>query len=690
MAESWGSLIEPCRTSYLLKVPFFLLFFLIFPLSSAFSVSFDGNATVEAASLQDPKDMALLLLFKLQFQENPLSSWDANVPMSNWTGVTRSNQTGRVTGLNLTRFNLSGQVHPCLCNLTFLETLVLSHNSFNTSIPSCLWRLWSLRTLDLSYNMFTGVLPSTAFATMSQIIELDLSHNMLRGEIPMWIGNFSVILEKLNLGFNSFHGELPKSLLNLMTLKYLNLSHNSLIGNVGDFSQALVSLNLESNMLSGTLPCLFSSRESLTVLNLANNSILGGIPTCISSLGGLTQLNLSHNELRYGISPRMVFSERLCVLDLSYNELSGKIPSRIAEASDKSGLLLLDLSHNQFSGCFQLLALILNNNNLSGEIQPVLDALDSLKIFDIGNNKISGEIPLTLAGCKSLEVVDLSYNNLSGSLNDAITKWPNLKFLSLARNKFSGSLPSWLFTFQAIHTLDFSGNKFSGYIPDGNFNSSPNFYNGDIRKTTLAVPSISDRSLVIKLSLVADETSLIFNYNLTTTIGIDLSENLLHGEIPVDLFGLHGLEYLNLSYNFLNGPVPGSIGKLQKLKALDLSHNSLSGHIPENITVLRNLTVLNLSYNCFSGVIPTKRGYWKFLGAFAGNPDLCMESSSNVCQRTFPVEPGKKFKEEMEEGPLSIWVFCISALVSFYVGVIVLFCSTRTRSFILQTKSLTG
>lgn len=370
----------------------------------------------------------------------------------------------------------------------------------------------------------------------------------------------------------------------------------------------------------------------------------------------------------------------------------GEIPERIGNLTY---LQVIDLSHNLLTGsipvnivgCFQLLALILNNNNLSGEIQPVLDALDSLKIFDIGNNMISGEIPLTLAGCKSLEVVDLSSNNLSGSLNDAITKWSNLKFLSLARNKFSGSLPSWLFTFQAIHTLDFSGNKFSGYIPDGNFNTSPNFYNGDTRKTIPAVPSISARRLDIKLSLVADETSLSFNYNLTTTIGIDLSDNLLHGEIPEGLLGLNGLEYLNLSYNFLDGPVPGSLEKLQKLKALDLSHNSLSGHIPENITVLRNLTVLNLSYNCFSGVIPTKQGYSKFPGAFAGNPNLCMESSVNGCQKTFPVEPGKKFKEEMEEGPLSVWVFCITALVSFYVGVVALFCSSRARNYILQTKS---
>jgi hypothetical protein len=46
--------------------------------------------------------------------------------------------------------------------------------------------------------------------------------------------------------------------------------------------------------------------------------------------------------------------------------------------------------------------------------------------------------------------------------------------------------------------------------------------------------------------------------------------------------------------------------------------------------------------------------------------------------------PGKSFEET--EGPISVWIFCISAFVSFYFCVVTLFCSTRARSYLLQTK----
>ena len=177
-----------------------------------------------------------------------------------------------------------------------------------------------------------------------------------------------------------------------------------------------------------------------------------------------------------------------------------------------------------------------------------------------------------------------------------------------------------------------------------------------------------------------------FNFDISSSIGIDLSRNLLHREIPTGFSGLLSLEYLNLSYNFLDGQIPG-LEKMQRLRILDLSHNSLSGQIPENISSLRNLTLLNLSYNCFSGIVPKEQGYWRFPGAFAGNPELCVESSGGKCEMaSIPTVPAKAFKEEMEDGPISVWVFGVSAIVSFYSGVVSMFCSARARNYIMQTK----
>nr|POF14648.1 leucine-rich repeat receptor-like protein clavata2 [Quercus suber] len=157
------------------------------------------------------------------------------------------------------------------------------------------------------------------------------------------------------------------------------------------------------------------------------------------------------------------------------------------------------------------------------------------------------------------------------------------------------------------------------------------------------VPFVAMPNVHVRVSMVVTGSSQSsFDYHLSSTVGIDLSNNLLHGEIPQGLFALQGLEYLNLSHNFLDGHVPG-LEKMSGLKALDLSHNSLSGQVPGNVSSLKDLTLLNLSYNSFSGFVPKKQGYWRFPGAFAGNPDLCVETSSGRCEtESIPMLPGLK------------------------------------------------
>ncbi|KAF9593149.1 hypothetical protein IFM89_020445 [Coptis chinensis] len=594
----------------------------------------DGNSLLKFQSLlTDPKQS--------------LSSWKSELKCSNWTGITCENITNRVVSVNLSGLNLSGLVHPSLCNLKFLEVLDVGCNMFHGVVPDQLMSVNGLRELVLKKNEGLG------------------------GFVPKLIGNFSDKLEKIDISFCSFQGDVPDSLFYLKSLKYIDLSNNL-----------------------------------LSVINLANNSIIGGIPTCIASLHGLRELNVSYNELEYQVPPRLIFSEKLLVLDLSHNDFSGVLPSIIAETSEKSGLVLLDLSHNRFSGeipigitelkslqgfllsnnllsgeiparignltylqaidlsynllsgpiplnivgCFQLLELKLSNNNLSGTIQPELDALDSLKILDVSNNKLSGEIPLTLAGCRSLEVVDLSSNNLAGELNEAILKWTNLRFLSLAHNNFNGALPNWLFSFEGIQFIDLSCNNFSGFIPEGNFNISSSFNN---RKRTTYTDT--DSPLHIRAVANVENRELRFEYYILSSVGIDLSGNFLSGEIPEGLFGLQGMEYLNLSYNSLVGQISTKLEKMRSLKTLDLSHNSLTGQIPANISGLQELLFLNLSYNCLSGFVPKNQRFWRFPGAFAGNPNLCVAFLGEGCQTAkYPVGTGDMF-EERKGGLISVW-----------------------------------
>ncbi|KAM0992489.1 hypothetical protein ACFX13_010894 [Malus domestica] len=235
--------------------------------------------------------------------------------------------------------------------------------------------------------------------------------------------------------------------------------------------------------------------------------------------------------------------------------------------------------------------------------------------------------------------------------------------------------------------IDLSGNKFSGFIPDANFNTSINFNNGELGKMQREPFGTSHNADTKVLIVVTGSSELSFNYVLSSMVGIDFSNNVLDGEVPGGLFGLRGLQYLNLSRNFLRGRVP-DLEKMWSLRALDVSHNSLSGHIPENISSLQHLTLMDLSYNCFSGLVTKKQGYSRFPGAFVGNPDLCLESSDGGCDpASLPAVPGKAFEGEEVEGRISVWVFCLSAFLSFYFTGLALFCSPRARNHILKTSA---
>ena len=96
--------------------------------------------------------------------------------------------------------------------------------------------------------------------------------------------------------------------------------------------------------------------------------------------------------------------------------------------------------------------------------------------------------------------------------------------------------------------------------------------------------------------------------NLSSLTVLDLLENQLTGEIPAQLGSLISLERLNLRANQLSGEIPEDLGSLASLERLDLYDNRLSGEIPEELGNLANLEWLDLGYNQLSGVITEELG----------------------------------------------------------------------------------
>ncbi|KAK8954817.1 Receptor-like protein kinase HSL1 [Platanthera zijinensis] len=86
---------------------------------------------------------------------------------------------------------------------------------------------------------------------------------------------------------------------------------------------------------------------------------------------------------------------------------------------------------------------------------------------------------------------------------------------------------------------------------------------------------------------------------------LSLTANFLNGTIPPSLGNISSLRQLNLSYNpFASGPIPSSLSNLTNLEILWLAGCSLTGEIPPSFSRLSKLTDLDLSSNFLTGSIP--------------------------------------------------------------------------------------
>jgi len=204
-------------------------------------------------------------------------------------------------------------------------------------------------------------------------------------------------------------------------------------------------------------------------IDIGENNVSGTIPNEIASLSDLIYLNVSHNNIT-GKIPTKFFDllSDLETLDMQQNQMTGKIPERSIFIS-KSGLRMIDLGSNQFTGVFPFFKNVesvrFGMNNLTSIDSLYTTDSQSLKEFRGFHNQLTGSLP-TAWRSNTLIELDLGYNFWTGTIPQDLWNLPSLKTLWLDHCNLTGPLPTFSES-TSMHRLWLDSNLLSGTIPPG-------------------------------------------------------------------------------------------------------------------------------------------------------------------------------------------------------------------------------
>ncbi|CAM8888914.1 unnamed protein product [Rhodiola kirilowii] len=498
-----------------------------------------------------------------------------------------------------------------------LQVLDCSYCGLSGSIDDSLQNLTHLSILDLTYNYFSGPIPYSVFASLKNLTSLTLS-------------------------INEFNGVFPHIMLQLPTLRYLDISGN------GDLeaspstitfqnSSSLETLLLHGTRFSKTIPESIGEAKILSNLDLGNCNLCGQIPKSISQLEHLVYLDLSQNNLD-GHIPSFSRSRNLTVLRMNQNQLNGSILATDWKKLPQMETLLLqsnDVSGSIPAHLFEtpsLQILNLGGNHFTGftDETNITASSSHLQELNLGDNDFQGSFPPFIYGLNSLQVLDLSFNNFSGTLQ--MGSLIQLRSLGLASCNLK-QFPPFLTNQSTLWNLDLSDNQIDGHIPNHIWNMTTlltlnlshnrlEFLGRNELGRGLEFVDLSSNQLHGKLPKIQqgikylDLSRNLFDSIIPLTIGssafgmgfFSLSSNKLHGSIPVSICNATIVRLLDFSNNFLSGALPECLVLLPYLTVLNLRNNNMNGIIPYSLPSPCVLQTLDLSYNSFQGDIPKSLG----------------------------------------------------------------------------------
>ncbi|XP_048492494.1 MDIS1-interacting receptor like kinase 2 [Beta vulgaris subsp. vulgaris] len=181
--------------------------------------------------------------------------------------------------LDLSNNLLSGSIPNTLFSLSHLTRLDLSFNKFSGTLPAKLPP--NLHELAIKANSLSGTITKTSFTELTQLETVELSGNSFTGVLQSWLFQLPA-LQQINLSNNSFTGvEIWRVGKKLSSLVAVDLGFNKIEGylpvNLSEYP-VLASLSLRYNRLRGPIPLQYSKKSNLKRLFLDGNYLSGTPP----------------------------------------------------------------------------------------------------------------------------------------------------------------------------------------------------------------------------------------------------------------------------------------------------------------------------------------------------------------------------------------------------------------------------
>uniref|UniRef100_H2Y4T4 TIR domain-containing protein n=1 Tax=Ciona savignyi TaxID=51511 RepID=H2Y4T4_CIOSA len=378
----------------------------------------------------------------------------------------------------------------------------------------------------------------------------------------------------------------------------LDLSNN-LISSIHNDSfgcfVALERLHLQLNNIDILFRWVFRGLAKLKVLNLSANSLVQTVGDyTFSNVAGLRRIDLSHNKLASVHSAAFSDVPSLREIDLSNNNLQ-RVPSscgafKATRTLDLSNNLISSI-HNDSFGCFVALErLHLQLNNIDILFRWVFRGLAKLKVLNLSANSLVEVPQQSIGGLPRLESLDLSANPLHDFLasvhSAAFSDVPSLREIDLSNNNlqrqaslYNQARYSALLTNITLRTLDLSYNRIAAFPTDWLRHLIHLEYVDYSGNRVLHSPlnagmfsGLKVKFLFLSKCNIRQISSSAFNGSTHMKV-IDLSWNKI-SMIPGSLFRHNPmLEVINLRGNRISQMEPAAFAFLAHLRSLDVQNN---------------------------------------------------------------------------------------------------------------------